>query len=204
VGTEIELWELAAPAFVGALPALIEIYSAAMSPPPEQLPGRQAIMRQHAGHPRFHSVVAVTGEGDGVAFGYGFHGRPGQWWHDVVTAELARTDPAGVRRWFADSFEVAELHVLPEWQGNGIGRAVLHRLVQARRERTAVLSTHTGPTPARGLYLSSGFVDLITGFRFPGTPDREFTIMAAPLPLRLPAGRSPRAAGRPRGWPSTG
>lgn len=203
--TEIELWELAAPAFVGALPALIEIYAAAMAPPREQLAGRQAVMRQHAGYPRFGAVVAVTGDGGAVAFAYGFHGRPGQWWHDVVTAELARTDPAAVRRWFADSFEVAEVHVLPEWQGNGIGRAVLHRLAGARRERTAVLSTHTGNTPAHALYRSSGFVDLITGFYFPGTPDRPFTIMAAPLPLRRrAAGGSPPAAGRPRGWPSTG
>ncbi|WP_084012506.1 GNAT family N-acetyltransferase, partial [Thermobifida halotolerans] len=180
--TEIELWELAAPAFVSALPALIEIYAAAMAPPEEQLPGRQAIMRQHAEYPLFRSVVAVIGAGDAVGFAYGFPGRPGQWWHDVVTAGLARTDPAAVRRWFADSFEVAELHVLPQWQGRGIGRALLHRLTASRPERTAVLSTHTGPTPAHGLYLSSGFVDLITDFYFPGTPDRAFTIMAAPLP----------------------
>ncbi|AAZ55087.1 N-acetyltransferase [Thermobifida fusca] len=200
--TEIEFWELAAPAFIRALPALMEIYAAAMAPPPRQLPGRQAIMRQHAHYPRFHSVVAVTGERNAVAFAYGFHGCPGQWWHDVVTAELGRIDPEGVRRWFADSFEVAEVHVLPEWQGNGIGRALLYRLLEPRRERTAVLSTPTGATPAHGLYRSSGFVDLITGFRFPGTVDQEFTIMAAQLPL--PAGWRPRAGGRPRGSPSNG
>ena len=81
--------------------------------------------------------------------------------------------------------------MLPEWQGNGIGRALLYRLLEPRRERTAVLSTPTGATPATGLYRSSGFVDLITGFRFPGTVDQEFTIMAAQLPLRLGGAHEP-------------
>ncbi|GLU46046.1 GNAT family N-acetyltransferase [Nocardiopsis ansamitocini] len=196
--TEIEMWELAGPAFVNAVPALMEIYYAAMSPPPDQLSGRQAIMRQHADYPRFHSVTAVTGRGEAVGFAYGFHGAPGQWWHDVVSAELGGSDPAGARHWLGDSFEVAEVHVLPAWQGRGVGRAVLHRLTSGRRERTAVLSTHTGPTPARGLYSSFGFTDVLAEFYFPGSPGRAFAIMAAPLPLPLPGGGPGRVAGRSR------
>ncbi|TDQ52536.1 GNAT family N-acetyltransferase [Actinorugispora endophytica] len=201
--TEIELWELAGQAFVNAVPALMEIYSAAMSPPREQVFGRQAIMRQHAAYPLFHSVTAVTPEGDAVGFAYGFHGRAGQWWHDVVTRELERGDPSAARRWFADSFEIAEVHVLPAWQGRGIGRAVLHRLTAARAERAAVLSTHTGRTPARSLYGSLGFVDVLTDFYFPGSPEQAFAIMAAPLPLRRRGGPR-RAAGRSHGSRWTG
>lgn len=200
--TEIELWELTGPAFVNAVPALMEIYSAAMSPPPEQSSGRQAVMRRHADYPLFRSVVAVAPDGDAVGFAYGFRGGAGQWWHDVVTEELSRRDPSGVSRWFADSFEVAEVHVLPGWQGRGIGRAVLRRLARGRRERTAVLSTHDGRTPARSLYRSFGFVDVLPRFYFPGTPDQAFTIMAARLPLR--DGGPRRAAGRSPGSPWTG
>ncbi|MFB9801328.1 GNAT family N-acetyltransferase [Streptomonospora salina] len=201
--SEIELWELAAPAFLHALPALLEIYTAAMEPPAEQIPGRCSIMREHARQPRFGSVVALPrGGGDAAGFAYGFHGAGGQWWHDVITAELDRRGPGAGRHWFADSFEVAELHVLPGRQGRGTGRSLLEALTGVRKERTAVLSTPAGPTAARGLYRSCGFVDVLPEFRFPGSPHRPFTIMAAPLPL--PAGGPRRPAGRSRAWLWTG
>ncbi|MFC7330336.1 GNAT family N-acetyltransferase [Marinactinospora rubrisoli] len=201
--TEIDLWELAAPAFVRALPALLEVYRAAMDPPRDQLTGRRAIMERHAGHPRFRSFTAVrTSDGNAVGFGYGFHGRHGQWWHDVISDELRRRDPEAERRWFGDAFEIAELHVLPEWQGRGIGRRILEALTADRPEPTAVLSTHSGPTRAQALYRSCGFTEVLTDFRFPGSPDQPFTIMAAPLPL--PAAPHPRSAGRSPGSRSTG
>ncbi|GAA3734155.1 ribosomal protein S18 acetylase RimI-like enzyme [Spinactinospora alkalitolerans] len=201
--TEIELWELAAPAFLRAVPALMEIYAAAMSPPRDQLPGRRTVMEHHTGLPLFHSVTAVSPDGESaVGFAYGFHGQGGQWWHDVVTHELRLRDEAAVPRWFGDSFEIAEVHVHPDWQGRGVGRGMLLRLTQARAERTAVLSTHTGSTPAHGLYRSCGFADVLPEFYFPGSPEQPFTIMAAPLPLRAPGNRRP--AGRSRGWRWTG
>ncbi|MDA8371869.1 MAG: GNAT family N-acetyltransferase [Nocardiopsaceae bacterium] len=214
--TEIELWEPAAPVFVHALPALLEIYAAAMDPPSEQLPGRRAIMEHHAGNLGFRSVMAIApasedpvpadhGDATGttaVGFAYGFHGHSGQWWHDIVTGELHTRDPAAERRWFADSFEIAEVHVRPGHQGRGIGRRLLERLTAARGERTAVLSTHTGPTVARGLYRSCGFTDVLPEFYFPGNPGRPFAIMAAPLPLRARDRR--RSAGISRVWPWTG
>ncbi|RCV55267.1 GNAT family N-acetyltransferase [Marinitenerispora sediminis] len=201
--TEIELWELAAPAFVRAVPALLEVYRAAMAPPGDQLTGRRAIMERHAGHPRFRSFTAVrTADGSAVGFAYGFHGQRGQWWHDVVSDALRLRDPDAERHWFTDSFEIAEVHVRPEWQGRGIGRRMLEALAAERPELTAVLSTHSGPTRARALYHSCGFTDVLTDFRFPGSPDQPFTIMAAPLPL--PAGGSRRSAGRSPGSRSTG
>lgn len=200
-GQPWELRELAAPAFLHALPALMEIYTAAMDPPGEQIPGRRSIMREHARNARFRSVAAVRG-GSAVGFGYGFRGSGGQWWHDVVSAELRERDPRAERRWFADSFEVAELHVLPDHQGRGIGRGLLEALTAVRRERTAVLSTPVGPTAARSLYLSCGFVDVLPEFTFPGSPHQPFAIMAAPLPLR--AGGRRRPAGRSPWWRWTG
>ncbi|MBB4930853.1 ribosomal protein S18 acetylase RimI-like enzyme [Lipingzhangella halophila] len=200
--TDVELCDLAAPAFRHALPALLEIYTAAMDPPREQLTGRRTIMEQHARNPRFTSVVALAPSGSAVGFGYGFHGQSGQWWHDVVTSGLRTRAPGAERRWFADSFEIAELHVLPESQRRGIGRRLLERLTAARRERTAVLSTYTGPTAAHGLYTAYGFTDVLTEFYFPGSPYQPYTIMAARLPLRERGGQRP--ARRARAWPWTG
>ena len=60
-----------------------------------------------------------------AGFIYGFHGRPGQWWHDTVARALASLDPPMATTWLADSFEVAELHVLPAYQGRRIGRRLL-------------------------------------------------------------------------------
>ena len=65
-----------------------------------------------------------------------------------------------------DSFEVAELHVTPTHQGQGIGADVLVRLTATRTERTALLSTRDADSPARRLYRGTGFIDLLTEFIF--------------------------------------
>ena len=134
-----------------------------------------------------------------VGFAYGFHGSGGQWWHDVV--RRAATSVLGARAaddWFDDSLEIAEVHVLPGYQGRGTGLAMMLRLTAGRPERSAVLSTMDANTRARRLYHGLGFTDLLTGFEFPGT-DLPYAIMGAPLPL---PGASPGAArpGKPSRW----
>ena len=89
--------------------------------------------------------------------------------------------------WLDDSFEVAEVHVHPRYQRRGIGRRLLFRLTGGRAERTAVLSTMDTNSPARRLYRSLGFTDLLTGYRFSGAPV-PYAVMGAALPL--PAARS--------------
>ena len=126
-----------------------------------------------------------------VGFAYGFHGSGGQWWHDVV--RRAATSALGARTaddWFGDSLEIAEVHVLPGYQGRGTGLAMMLRLTAGRPERSAVLSTMDANTRARRLYRGLGFTDLLTGFEFPGT-DLPYAIMGAPLPL---PGASPGTA----------
>ena len=138
-----------------------------------------------------------SGDGSGpdsqvVAFAYGFRGAGGQWWHDVVRSGI--TAAAGDRAaaaWLADAFEIAEVHVRPEYQHQGIGRAMLLSLTAGCRHRTAVLSTLDAASPARRLYGSLGFTDLLTGFSFPGNGP-PYVVMGAPLPLR------DRAPGPPR------
>lgn len=173
--------------FLADLDTLITVYGLAMRPPPQQLQGRRSIMERHAGHPAFRAVtVAASGgrpDGPVIAFAYGFRGASGQWWHDVVRSGI--TASAGGRTaaaWLADCFEIAEVHVRPEYQGQGIGRAMLLRLTAGCPHRTAVLSTQDAATPARCLYRSMGFTDLLRGFTFPGNGP-PYAVMGAALPL---------------------
>ena len=177
--------ELDAAAFAGELDACLAVYAAAMNTPSFQLPGRRAIMDRHLGYPRFRGVAATSSdESDSiVAFAYGFHGETGQWWHDLVASAVAATaGNALASAWLADSFEIGEVHVHPDYQNHGVGRRMLHMLTAGRGERTAVLSTRDAVSPARHLYRALGFTDLLTRFCFPGGPER-YAVMGAPLPL---------------------
>jgi len=140
-----------------------------------------------------------AGNGALVGFTYGFHGERGQWWHDLVTHAVAKArGRQAADDWLADSFEIAEVHVVPRCQGQGIGLAMMRRLTAGRPERTAALSTMDAETRARRLYRGLGFTDLLAGFMFAGT-DAPYAIMGAPLPLREASPRPPRPE-RPSRW----
>jgi ribosomal protein S18 acetylase RimI-like enzyme len=199
--------ELGPGEFRAAIRSLVAVYAAAMNPPDRTLSGREAIMERHAASPGFRGLIALVG-GRPAGFTYGFHGETGQWWHDMVAAALAThsgmtisaaeyADQDARRAWLDDSFEIAELHVLPLWQGRGIGRSLLLSLASGRPERTAVLSTADAQTRARRLYRGVGFTDLLTGFRFSGT-EPPYAVMGAMLPLAADTAlpRSPR----PSSW----
>jgi ribosomal protein S18 acetylase RimI-like enzyme len=193
----LTLAELDGNQFLANLEACAGVYSAAMNPPEEQLPGRHTIMERHAGYAAFRAIAAIArpAAGDGatadgepitgrvVGFAYGFHGGGGQWWHDLVSRTTAIIlGSRAADDWFGDSLEIAEVHVLPGHQGRGTGLAMMVRLTTGRPERAAVLSTMDANTPARRLYRGLGFTDLLTGFTFPGT-ELPYAIMGAPLPL---------------------
>lgn len=216
-----ELLDMGKARFLAELDTLVEVYAAAMRPPREQVPGRRAIMERHTQFPSFRAVVvtaprAAPGTADGpgpppgsrpsagsgrlpvIAFSYGFHGADGQWWHDLVRSALTRLGGYELAQdWLGDSFEVAEVHVHPDYQGRGIGRRMVPALLHPRLERTALLSTQDTDSRARRLYRGLGFGDLLTGYRFPGT-DPPYAVMGAALPLR-PGAAPPRSAPpRPR------
>jgi GNAT superfamily N-acetyltransferase len=172
--------------FLAELDTLLAVYVAAMRPESAHLPGRLTIMERHAGHPGFKAIAATPAGTGGpiVAFAYGFRGAPGQWWHDVVRyGVVAAAGDAAASAWLADPLEIAEVHVRPEYQQQGIGRRLLLTLTAGRTERTAVLSTQDSDSPARRLYRSLGFSDLLTGFSFPGGGP-PYAVMGAALPLR--------------------
>jgi ribosomal protein S18 acetylase RimI-like enzyme len=185
--------EIDARGYLRRLGAMLDVYTAAMDPPLEQLPGRRTIMERHSTYPAFRAFVAERRRSV-IGFVYGFHGELGQWWHDVVHQAL--TDVGGPTHagiWLADPFEVAELHVHPAYQGRGIGRRLLSEICAGRPESTVVLSTLDQPdSRARRLYQSVGMTDLLTDFEFPGGGPR-YAVMAAPLPLAAKAS-TPRSA----------
>jgi ribosomal protein S18 acetylase RimI-like enzyme len=181
--------------FAARLDQLITVYAAAMRPPAELLPGRKTIMAAHAANQGFRALTVIDdGSGEPVGFGYGFHGGPGQWWHDTVRHALSVSHGAAVAcDWMDDSFEVAELHVAPAHQGQGVGADLLLRLTSGRPERTALLSTRDADSPARRLYRGTGFTDLLTQFNFFPSGEPPYAVMGAELPLRT-RGPWPRSA----------
>jgi ribosomal protein S18 acetylase RimI-like enzyme len=185
--------ELSRKAFVAELDTLTGVYLAAMQPDPAQLRNRRSVMERHASHGGFRALAVRADGGERsrrsapgrvVGFGYGFTGADGQWWHDVVFSALTATGGKKLAgAWLADSLEIAEVHVLPEFQHRGIGGSLVLGLACGRRERTAVLSTPDRESTARRLYRGLGFADLLTDYTFPGA-DVPYAVMGAVLPLR--------------------
>jgi ribosomal protein S18 acetylase RimI-like enzyme len=175
VMTRIDVLDAAA--FEPHVRTAAHIYGAAMQRGPEMVVQRCEIMHTHLSRRGFLAVVAVDEAGAPVGFGYGYRGRRGEWWHDIV-AEALGSELAD--RWMADAFELAELHVLPEHQGNGLGRRVLDEVVTRAGGATMVLSTHDRESRARALYRSTGFVDLCGGLLFPGSTE-VYAIMGKDL-----------------------
>lgn len=163
----VEIGLVDADEFARQIDAAAEVYGAAMQRAADLVMQRRDIMAGHIDRAGFVAAVARHG-GVLVGFGYGYHGRPGEWWHDVVAAALGRE---AARTWLSDAFELAELHVAPEHQGVGVGRELLHATLRAAGGRTVVLSTHDRESPARALYRSEGFVDLLRDFTFPGSSE---------------------------------
>lgn len=153
--------------FAASITVMSQIYGEAMHRPPELVVQRREIMAAHIHRAGFVGVLACDGDAV-VGFGYGYHGRPGDWWHDVVARALGRRQS---REWLHDSFELAELHVHPSRHGEGIGRRILETVLSRAEGTTVVLSTHDRESPARQLYRSVGFADLLTGFVFPGSTE---------------------------------
>lgn len=124
------------------------------------------ITRQHAERVGFRAFGAFD-TGRLVGFAHGYAGAPGQWWHDAVAARL---DPEQRRRWLGDTFELVELHVRPECQGQGTGGRLHDLVLTGLPQRTAVLSTRRGETPAMALYRKRGWQVVIDEMLFAGNP----------------------------------
>jgi ribosomal protein S18 acetylase RimI-like enzyme len=157
----------------------MRIYVRAMRYPEHTGAQRAGSARKHISLPGFACRAALLDHETLVGFGYGYTTRPGQWWHDLVRRAVD-TELAG--DWLGDAFELSELHVLPEYQGLGIGRRLLTALATAIPHASMLLSTPDSDTRAFRLYRDAGFVDLARNYLFPGDA-RPFAVLGARLPL---------------------
>ncbi len=168
--------------FAARLDDAMAIYVAAMDYPDHAGQQRAMTARRHVRHAGFACRAATLADGTLVGFGYGYTTAPGQWWHDLVRKALA---PELAAHWLADAFELSELHVLPTYQGQGLGRALLVELADVVPNSALLLSTPDTETRAFRLYRSLGFRDLRRHYLFPGD-SRPFAVLGAELPLFTP------------------
>ncbi len=146
----------------------------------------QALLVQHSRRPGFRLFVAREDGGPIVGFSYGYHGQPGQWWHDFVSRLLS---PDVREHWLTNCFQFVELAVLPSAQGRGIGGKLHDALLADLTYRTAVLSTFSGENQAMHLYKSRGWTSLVPELHFPGSRV-PLTVLGLELTPRTEAERT--------------
>ncbi len=174
----VEAWR--GPQLSAHINEAMNIYVLAMNYPSYAAAQRSVTAERHTANAGFACRAAVRADGTLVGFGYGYTTAPGQWWHDLVRRAVSRKVADD---WLRDAFELSEMHVLPRYQGAGIGRRVLFALAGDIPHRAMLLSTPDADTRAFRLYRSVGFVDLARGYLFPGDA-RPFAVLGARLPLR--------------------
>ncbi len=139
----------------------------------------------HTQRPDFRCVGALSVDsGEIVGFAYGYRSLPGQWWYDHVAHRLGSELAAD---WLADAFQVAEVAVMPAFQGKGVGGTLHDLLLTGRTQGRAVLSTLDAETAATRLYRRRGWQELLKGFQFPGV-SRSYQIMGLDLHSSDPKG----------------
>lgn len=122
---------------------------------------------KHVSWPGFRMFVAAI-DGNAVGFIYGYRSLPGQWWHDQVRGPLIE---AGHADWLTSALELAEVAVLPAFQGQGIGTRLIDAFL-AGVGQPVLLAVEAVEEKAHVLYAAHGFRDLLTDVRYPGFEDR--------------------------------
>ncbi|WP_030422708.1 GNAT family N-acetyltransferase [Streptomyces sp. SCSIO 75703] len=165
------------------LPAHVDealaVQAAAFGLGPDEIAVRRQIVLRHMTHPGARALGATLG-GTLVGFVYGMPNDRAHWWSTVVEPYLRAEGNDG---WLDDSFVITELHVHPDHQNRGTGRALITTLTAGATEPRSILSAIDTDSPARGLYRSLGYRDLARRVHFPSAP-MPYAVMGAPLPLR--------------------
>ncbi|MFE4519671.1 GNAT family N-acetyltransferase [Kitasatospora sp. NPDC056783] len=171
-------------------PQALEVQAVAFGLTPEEVAVRLHIVGRHALQPGVIALGAMSG-GRLVGFGYGMPNHREHWWSTVIEPHLTAR---GYEDWLDGVFAVTELHVLPEFQGQGVGSRIIRTLCERSGLDRSILSAIDAETPARRLYRALGYQDLARAVRFPAT-DRLYAVMGARLPLRGAAVRGSQGAG---------
>lgn len=111
---------------------------------------------QQAGNPDFRLRVAVEDDA-AVGFAYGYASVPGGWWRQSVAAHFRGR---AWSRWLDDCFEFAELAVVPDSQGRGVGSRLHDSLLRGLRQNTSLLSTQKANMSALNFYRERGWTVL--------------------------------------------
>lgn len=169
------------------LPEALSLYVTAMRYPQGTAEQRAPMWLAHMLRDGWRNACAIDADGNLVGLAYGYRGWPGQWWHEQVRKGLAtrassHEGSADEDDWLTDYFELTELHVRPEHQGNGIGEDLLRMLLNDIPQARVLLSTPEGTTRAWRLYRRLGFIDVLRDYHFAGDP-RPFAILGRELPL---------------------
>lgn len=147
---------------------------------PDEIAIRRQIVLRHLACPGARALGATSvADGRLVGFVYGMPNDRSHWWSSVVQPYVRRE---GNDTWLDDSFVITELHVLPPFQGRGIGRRLITEITDTATEPRSILSAIDGDSPARHLYRSLGYRDLARPVHFPSAA-RPYAVMGAPLPL---------------------
>jgi len=90
-----------------------------------------------------------------LGFAYGYTGQRGQWWTDHALEVL---EPDIADTWLGGHFELVSIGVLGASRRGGIGRGLMHALLEDLPHERLLLMTSSDPSdPARRLYASEGW-----------------------------------------------
>jgi len=146
----------------------------------DEIAVRRQIVLRHLTFPGARALGATTPDGRLAGFVYGMPNDRTHWWSTVVEPCLRDQGHDG---WLDRSFVITELHVHPDFQNRGVGRALITTITDSAAEPRSILSAIDTESPARGLYRSLGYEDLAVRVLFPSAP-KPYVVMGAPLPLR--------------------
>lgn len=165
---EVKGWHVAivdADAFSESLGELYALYERSFLLQPERRGAIEERFNRHMKRNRFTACLVRDGAGCLAGFSYGFLGSPGEWWHDRIRGQL---DADKAMEWMADSFEMAEVAVDPQFQGRGVGAILVGDLRRTTSARTVLLTVRTDNENAKKLYRRMGFEVVIESLYFPG------------------------------------
>jgi hypothetical protein len=134
----IEIIQLTPPQFQSTTDEIIAVYRATFSLPPyleseTQIAQFAEFLPAQSTRQGFRCYVARASVTEAlVGFAYGFAAQPSDWWYEAVTERMACER---LKRWFANSFILAENAVMPSERRHGIGGQLHDALLALDPER---------------------------------------------------------------------
>lgn len=194
-GSTVSICDISSQTYLQRVNELVELHLKAMDYMPSSFAQRRILWAANSTRPGFTATVALDHDAAVhadprdlhqrvVGIAYGFPGLPSSWWYREVFRGLrgAGMSAEDATATLDDFDEVSEVHVMPGYQGHGIGRRMMDNLLPRLRRPVALLSTPEVPDEANAawaLYRELGFRDVLRDFRF-GTDPRPFGVLARP------------------------